>query len=143
MDDVLLHVLHHLDILGKAGQVLGHTELDVGREAELEGGVLAVSYPPDHVQHLSDHLEDLVLPQHHPGGAEMPIVTARDTTDKAEVARHQVLEVVGEDDLIDAKHSVSGDLEPGDVVAVGDSSEGDVGCALGNAGGASGKIGRL
>ena len=86
VEDVLLLVLHFLDVLGEAGRVLGHTELDVGGELGPEGGVLAVGGPHDHVQYLPDDFEDLVLPQRLPGGVEEHVVTAHDCPDKAEAS---------------------------------------------------------
>ena len=106
VEDVLLPVLHPPDVLDEAGCVLGHTELDVGGELGPEGGMLAVRDPLDHVQHLPDRLKGLVLLQHLPGDVGGQVVTIRDSLDKAEVAGHHVLEVMGAEDPVDVETGV-------------------------------------
>ena len=70
----------------------------------------AVGGPHEHVHFLPDDLEDLVLLQHLHGGVEERVVTVHDCLDKAEVAGHHALEVVGDEDLMNVEPGVLVDL---------------------------------
>ena len=122
--DVLLPVLHALDVVGQrgllllvirgveaqqlgqpaaVGSVLEHSQLDAGAVLLPERLVVLVTQLLQHVDDLADQLllddlEELVLLQVLSADVQGQIVRVDDTADEAQVAGDHVLEVVGDED---------------------------------------------